>query len=295
MTSQLKISVQGEQCFPIVKLMAEHLKAAGYEAYADIDGFPRGQDVLWYVGCFNPIQHTFEAMHKLYPKLKTALQWAGSDILWTSPNVPHGNANLYVAPCESWAREVSEKFSVTCESIHLTPIKVHPLSPLPEKPRILIYGHWSADGGLKYQLPMILEECRRHAHEADFHVIGDGWRDMRVNHITYHHWIDDFDAKVEFFKGMSGLIYMPKPHEEHKYGGFVSLTPIEFAQMGRQVLRNGEYPFMLDSRQLFPMGVMMLSSETKEQWREMISSYYSSEYAPGKCQTRLKEVIKQLV
>jgi hypothetical protein len=291
----MKISVQGEQCFPIVKLMAEHLKAAGFDAYPDPDGFPRGQDILWYVGCFRPIEHTFQSMKTLYPKIKFVLQWSGSDILWTPPDVPHGNAHVYIAPCRNWALEAAEKFHLDCKSIELTPIRVHPLSPLPEKPRILIYGHWDAEGGAKYQLPMILEECRRHRADAEFHVIGDGWRSMHVNHITFHNWIHDYDVKVEFFKSMSGLIYMPKPHELHKYGGFVSLTPIEFAQMGRKVVRNGSYYGMFNTEFGFPQTISDMLAMKDDWWGsdkgEEPYKYYAREFAPEKCQNTLREII----
>jgi hypothetical protein len=290
----VKISVQGEQCFPIVKLMAEHLRAAGFDAYADLDGFNRAQDVLWYVGCFQPIAHTLQSMQVLYPKLKIVLQWSGSDILWTN-RLPSTPIDLHVTCCRNWALEVAEKFRVDCKSIELTPIRVHPLSPLPEKPRILVYGHWDAAGGEKYQLPVILAECRRHADECDFHVIGDGWRDMKLSRITYHRWIDSYDAKVEFFKGMSGLIYMPKPHEQHKYGGFVSLTPVEFAQMGRNVIRNGEYPFLTNGFNDLPRSLELMIEIAKQHVDlKLASDYYSHEYAPERCQNALKEVIKQL-
>lgn len=288
----MKISVQGEQCFPIVKLMAEHLKAAGHDAHADPDMFPRGEDMLWYVGCFGGVAHALDGVRKQYPKAKTVLQWAGSDILWSSAPP---RFDFYVAPCANWAREASENFGVAVHNISLTPLKVLPLTAPPHAARILIYGHWDVNGGEKYQVPWILANIPSEVYsKAEIRVVGDGWRATRVGRVYFHPFIHDQDEKERFFTSMSALIYMPKPHEMHRYGGFVSLTPIEFAQMGRQVIRNGGYPYMIDAGQHFPVAALKLLEPTFTAEDETASIYYAREYAPEKCQTRLKEVLSKL-
>jgi hypothetical protein len=96
---------------------------------------------------------------------------------------------------------------------------------------------------------------------------------------------------------MSGLIYMPKPHEQHKYGGFVSLTPVEFAQMGRYVIRNGIYVFMIEGSHNLGHAIETILQFIRDPNLanpEVVSRMYSSEFAPEKCQNALKEVIKQL-
>jgi hypothetical protein len=231
-------------------------------------------------------------MRKLYPKVKLVLQWVGSDIVWSTV-APHADA--HVTTCGNWARETSEKFGVKCEDIHLTPLKVHLVTPMPSQPRILIYGHWDQNGGDKYMIPYIVRNIPPEVYQqAEIHVIGSRWRHLRVMNVQYHPWIEGEEEKERFWEQMSALIYMHRINEQHKYGGFIGLTAIEFMQMGRWVIRNGSYKHVVNAMLgTFQEAVTWVTKSAHSLYDEG-SQYYSREFSPELCQNRLKEVLSAL-
>jgi hypothetical protein len=287
---------------------ANILASAGYDAkfypldrrtgYAYVDW--SSVDVAWGIGFFFECDQLYDALKSKYPHIKIVNTWVGTDLLNTLSFVRARpkckkcllkSIDVHVVDDVGFAKELKDWLGV--ESVYFVPSipDPMPLRPLPTEFAVGVYIPPHRKDFYGY--PIIVEAAKQ-LFDVPFYIFAWNNTDKEKTPppLPNVHFIGfvEGDEKLDWFGRCSANITIPM------HGG-VSLTLIEFMQMGRRCVSNKKLPYAYYVEETeMPNGIVERLKEIMKfkEPDEEASKHYREEYSPKKVVEHVKPVLEAL-
>ena len=273
----------GFQCLPF-----DPQFGYGYVNWADVD-------VLWNVGFFFNANRIIEQIKTRNPGMKVVNMWCGSDILETEQVLnqsPQAKTLLFkdidehVTDWVGFQREIKEKFGI--ESKYVPSIPARPMAPKPLPKEFTIAVYMPRERLDFFQYGTILTVAKTFP-KTSFHLFPShklSGREQAPPASKNMHFMDFVQGreKEDWWAKSSVLIVIP-------VHGSISVTGIEFMQMGRAVITNQEAPYMMQANTPEQIVGSLQTVKKRKQPDRRASQYYIDEFSP---KTQLEHTLQIL-
>lgn len=305
---EVKIAVISAGVKFVPETFTHILKSAGYDVafypldrkkgYGYIDW--KSIDVVYNVGFFFNVDVLFDALKAKYPHLKIVNWWVGVDILNAASFIRarpkcrrciFRSIDVHVVDCVDFIKELKDGLNIK-KSWYVPSIpEPMPLTRLPNDFAAAVYmpPHRKAF----YGYPIIIETARQ-LPDVPFYFFSlfNYDRDKTVPPMPNVHFVGfvQGEDKFDWWSKCSACLTIPI------HGG-VSLTMIEFLQMGRRAVCNKKLPHVYYVKE--PLNPNMIVEKLKEIMKfkepdEEASKFYHEEYSYDKVIEKVKPVLESL-
>lgn len=247
----------------------------------------RSVDVLWNYGFFFNAWHLLQLLKSSNHKMKVVNFWAGSDILEVEQtltkhpqlrDIIFRNVDVHATDSQGFRREVKEKFGI--ESLYVPSIPPKPMLPAPLPRRFTVAVYMPRERLSFFQYPIVEQAAKAYRRTPFYlfpsHKIISG-EQLTLGSVARNMHFMDFvegDEKAKWWSKCSVLIVLP-------VHGSVSITGMEFMQMGRTVITTQPGPFMVEAHSA-PEVITALADSTKLGDYAKAQQFYAQEYTAEK-------------
>lgn len=266
-------------------------------------------DVLWNFGFFFNADQIIESIKEENPKLKVVNTWAGSDMLESRQMLAvrpkckdclFKAIDIHVTDWVGFQKELKEWFNLESMYVPSIPQKPMSLKPLPKKFTVAVYMPRERTQFFQYgtirnvalnlpKIPFYLFPSHR-LEETDPLFKGIPRADsFDTGPPANMHFMDfvEGEEKEKWWTDCSALIVIP-------VHGSVSVTGIEFMQMGRSVITNREIPYMEECNTVDAIKLCLSVLKHRKKPNSAASKYYLEEYSPKRQFEYTEKVLKKL-
>jgi hypothetical protein len=257
-------------------------------------------DVAWGIGFFFECDQLYDALKSKNPKIRIVNCWVGTDLLNTVSFVRARpkckkcvlkSIDVHVVDDVSFVKELKDWFGV--EGAHFVPSIPDPM-PLRPLPKEFAVGCYIPPHRKDFYGYPIIVEVARQMPDVPFYIfaLDNTDKEKTPPPLPNVHFIGfvQGDERLDWYSRCSANITIPM------HGG-VSLTLIEFMQMGRRCISNKELPYVYHVEESeMPSGVIEKLKEIMK-FREPdldANKYYREEYSPKKVLEHIKPVLEAL-
>jgi len=254
-------------------------------------------DILWNVGLFFNIDELFHEVKTMYPEIKIINHWVGTDILNARSFFTERprcmecwmrNIDLHIADDHHFIEELKAFFDVEARFVPTLPTYPLTLKPLPERFAVGVY--MPPHRHKFYRYDFIVEVARR-VPEIPFYffALDNTDRDKTKPPSPNIHFMGykPPGEKEKWWERMSVFMIFVV------HGG-LGVTQIEALQMGRYVICDKEYPYVIKCKTVDEVVEELRRLQRVKEPNEEASEYYRKEYSPESLVKYTEEALKCL-